>query len=166
MCIRDRADIVLRPVDDLSVSGGIAYTDARVDQFLQAPGAAVTAVIPAGTALPFAPKWKGSLGADYRWRTGGAVDLFLGAQGNYQSKQLALFSPDAVQRRLGTIDSYGLVNLSAGVGDADDRYRLTFQVRNLFDQSFAAAIQNGGPAGSYRYQIPRDADRYLSLIHI
>ncbi|KQM74520.1 TonB-dependent receptor [Sphingomonas sp. Leaf20] len=157
------ADIVLRPVDDLSFSGGIAYTDARVDQFLQAPGAAVTAVIPAGTALPFAPKWKGSLGADYRWRTGGAVDLFLGAQGNYQSKQLALFSPDAVQRRLGTIDSYGLVNLSAGVGDADDRYRLTFQVRNLFDQSFAAAIQNGGPAGSYRYQIPRDADRYYGI---
>lgn len=157
------ADIVFRPVDDLSLSGGIAYTEARVDRFFQAPGAPVTAVIPAGTALPFAPKWKGSLGADYRWRTGGAVDLFLGAQGNYQSKQLALFSPDAVQRRLGTIDAYGLVNLSAGVGDANDRYRLTFQVRNLFDQSFAAAIQNGGPSGSYRYQIPRDADRYYGV---
>ena len=157
------ADIVFQPVDDLSLSGGIAYTDAHVDRFNQAPGAAVTAVIPSGTSLPFAPKWKGSLGADYRWRTGGAVDLFLGAQGNYQSKQLALFSPDAVQRRLGTIDSYGLVNVSAGVGDAGDRFRLTFQVRNLFDQSFAAAIQNGGPSGSYRYQIPRDADRFYGV---
>lgn len=157
------ADIVFRPVDDLSISGGIAYTEARVDRFFQAPGAPVTAVIPAGTALPFAPKWKGSLGADYRWRTGAAVDLFFGAQGNYQSRQLALFTPDAVQRRLGTIDSYGLVNLSAGIGDAGDRYRLTFQVRNLFDQSFAAAIQNGGPSGSYRYQIPRDADRYFGV---
>ncbi|SFP60287.1 TonB-dependent receptor [Sphingomonas rubra] len=157
------ADIVFQPVDDLSLSGGIAYTDARVDRFNQAPGAPITAVIPAGTSLPFAPKWKGSLGADYRWRTGGAVDLFLGAQGNYQSKQLALFSPDAVQRRLGTIDSYGLVNVSAGVGDANDRFRLTAQVRNLFDQSFAAAIQNGGPSGSYRYQIPRDADRYYGI---
>jgi iron complex outermembrane receptor protein len=157
------ADVVLRPIDDLSISGGIAYTDAHVDQFFQPPGAPVTAVIPSGTSLPFAPKWKGSAGIDYRWRTGGAVDVFLGAQGNYQSKQLALFSPDAVQRRLGTIDGYGLVNLSAGVGDQDDRFRLTFQVRNLFDQSFAAAIQNGGPAGSYRYQIPRDADRYYGV---
>ncbi|GGE92151.1 TonB-dependent receptor [Sphingomonas prati] len=157
------ADIVFRPVDDLSMSGGIAYTDAKVDRFFQAPGAAVTAVIPAGTSLPFAPKWKGSLGVDYRWRTGGSYDLFLGAQGNYQSKQLALFSPDAVQRRLGTIDGYGLINLSAGVGDSEDRYRLTFQVKNLLDQSFAAAIQNGGPAGSYRYQIPRDADRYFGV---
>lgn len=157
------ADIVLRPADDLSISGGLAYTDAHVDRFFQAPGAPVTAVIPAGTSLPFAPEWKGSLGVDYRWRTGGAVDVFLGAQGNYQSKQLALFSPDAAQRRLGTIDGYGLVNLSAGVGDQDDRFRLTFQVRNLFDQSYAAAIQNGGPSGSYRYQIPRDADRYYGV---
>ena len=157
------ADLVLRPVDDLSISGGLAYTDAHVDQFFVAPGAAATAVIPSGTSLPFAPKWKGSLSADYRVRTGGAVDVFLGAQGNYQSKQLALFSPDAVQRRLGTIDGYGLVNLSAGVGDQDDRFRLTFNVRNLFDQSFAAAIQNGGPSGSYRYQIPRDADRYYGV---
>ncbi|WBH15755.1 TonB-dependent receptor [Sphingomonas radiodurans] len=157
------ADIALRLMDDLSISGGVAYTDAKVDQFFQAPGAPVTAIIPAGTSLPFAPKWKGSLGMDYRLRTGGAFDVFLGAQGNYQSKQLALFSPDAVQRRLGTIDGYGLVNLSAGVGDQDDRFRLTFQVRNLFDQSYAAAIQNGGPANAYRYQIPRDADRYYGV---
>jgi iron complex outermembrane receptor protein len=156
-------DVVLRPVDDLSISGGLAYTDAKVDRFNRAPGAAITAVIPSGTSLPFAPKWKGSLGADYRWRTGGAIDIFLGAQGNYQSKQLALFTPDPVQRRLGTIDGYGLINLSAGVGDQDDRYRLTFQVRNLLDQSFAAAIQNGGPAGAYRYQIPRDADRFYGV---
>ncbi len=157
------ADLVLRPVDDLTISGGMAYTDAHVDEFFQPAGVAATAVIPSGTSLPFAPKWKGSLSADYRVRTGGAVDVFLGAQGNYQSKQLALFSPDAVQRDLGTIDGYGLVNLSAGVGDQDDRFRLTFNVRNLFDQSFAAAIQNGGPSGSYRYQIPRDADRYYGV---
>jgi iron complex outermembrane receptor protein len=36
-------------------------------------------------------------------------------------------------------------------------------VRNLFDTSYAAAIINGGPGGSYRYQIPRDADRYYGL---
>ena len=68
-----------------------------------------------------------------------------------------------MQRSLATIDGYGLVNLSAGIGDQDDRFRLTFQVRNLFDQSFAAAIANGGPSGSYRYQIPREADRYYGV---
>ncbi len=156
-------DLIYRPTRDLSISGGLAYTDARVDQFNVAPGAAPTAIVPSGTSLGFAPKWKGSLGADYRLRTGGAVDVFFGAQGSFQSKELALFTPNAVQRRLGTIDGYGLFNLTAGFSDAEDRYRITFQVRNLFDKSFAAAISNGGPGGSYRYQIPRDADRYFGV---
>jgi len=154
-------DTIYRPFRDFSLSGGVAYTDAHVDQF-NAP-TPTAAVIPSGTPLGFAPKWKGNLSADYRWRTGGAFDLTLGAQGSYQSKQLSLFAADAVQRRLGTIKGYGLVNLSAGVTSTDDHYRLTFQVRNLFDQSFAASIINGGPGGAYRYQIPRDADRYYGI---
>ncbi|WP_375391992.1 TonB-dependent receptor [uncultured Sphingomonas sp.] len=157
------ADLIWRPVADLNVAGGLAYTDAHVDRFFAPPGAAATAIVPAGTPLGFAPKWKGNLGVDYRYRTGGAVDFFGGAQGSYQSSELALFASDPTQRRLGTIRGYGLLNLSAGVTSADDRWRLTGQVRNLLDQSFAAAITNGGPGGSYRYQIPRDADRYYGV---
>ena len=156
-------DLIWQPVADLSIAGGGAYTDAHVDRFLVAPGAAATAVVPPGTRLGFAPKWKGNLGVDYRYRSGGGIDLFGGVQGSYQSSELALFSPDATQRRLGTIDGYGLINLSAGIVTSDDRLRVTAQVRNLFDQSFAAAITNGGPSGSYRYQIPRDADRYYGV---
>ncbi len=157
------ADLSWRPMRDLTISGGLALTHAQVDDFKVAPGAASTAVIPTGTPLGYAPEWKGSLGVDYRVRTGGAIDVFLGAQGNFQSKQLSLFSPNEVQRLLGTIPAYGLVNVQLGVGDPDDKYRLTFQVRNLFDKSYAAAIINGGPGGSYRYQIPRDADRYFGV---
>ena len=47
------------------------------------PGPA-TGVVPSGTPLGFAPKWKGNLSADYRIRTGGSVDFLLGAQGSYQ----------------------------------------------------------------------------------
>ena len=155
------ADLSWRPVRNLNINGGIAYTNAHVDRFNQPTPS--SAVIPPGTQLGFSPKWKGSLAIDYRWRTDGPVDLFFGANGNYQSSQLALFAASDVQRRLGTIKGYGIVNLSAGVGDHADRFRLTAQVRNLFDQSYAAAIQNGGPSGSYRYQIPRDADRYYGI---
>ena len=155
------ADVSFRPVPDLSINGGIAYTDAHVDQFNRPSPTA--AIIPSGTPLQFAPKWKGSLALDYRVRMNGPIDLFVGANGNYQSKQLALFAADAFQRRFGTIKGYGLVNVSAGIGDKEDRFRLTVQVRNLFDQIYAAAIQNGGPSGSYRYQISRDADRYYGV---
>jgi iron complex outermembrane receptor protein len=153
-------DATLRPVRDLSITGGAAYTDAHVDKF-NAPAGSAT--IPAGTPLGFAPKWKGNVSVDYRVRTGGFADVLLGAQGSYQSSELGLFSADAVQRQLGTIGAYSLVNLSAGLVSKDDRYKLTFQVRNLFDKSFAASIINGGPGQAYRYQIPRDADRYFGV---
>ncbi|WP_010214375.1 TonB-dependent receptor domain-containing protein [Sphingomonas sp. PAMC 26621] len=153
-------DATFRPIRDLNFTGGVAYTDAHVDRFSAPLGAAV---VPAGTPLGFAPKWKGNLSADYRVRTGGVADIFLGAQGSYQSSELGLFSADAVQRRLGTIGAYGLVNLSVGLATPDDHYKLTFQVRNLFDQSFAASIINGGAGQAYRYQIPRDADRYFGV---
>ena len=156
-------DLIWRPARDLNVSGGVAYTDAKVDQFLAAPGAAATAIVPAGTPLAFAPRFKGSLGADYRWRTSGSVDFTFGAQGSFQSSQLASFSPNPIIRQLATIHEYGLVNLSAGIVDVDDRWRVTIQLRNALDQSFAAAITNGGPGGAYRYQIPRDADRYFGV---
>jgi len=156
-------DMTYRPIRDLSFSGGVAYTDAHVDQFYLPVGGSVSSVVPDGTPLGYAPKWKGNLSGDYRWRTGGKVDVFFGAQGSYQSSELSLFAADPVQRKLGTIGAYALINLSAGFADPADKYRITFQVRNLFDKAFAAAIQNGGPDGAYIYQIPRDADRYYGV---
>jgi iron complex outermembrane receptor protein len=156
------ADLLYRPVRDLSIAGGVAYTDAHVDHFL-IPQGNNTGVIPTGTPLGFAPKWKGDLGVDYRVRTGGPVDLQLGAQGSYQSSELSLFVASAVDRAAGTIGAYGLVNLTAAVLDVKDRYKLTFTVRNVANEHFAAAIANGGVLNSYRYQIPRDADRYYGV---
>ncbi|OYU15875.1 MAG: TonB-dependent receptor [Alphaproteobacteria bacterium PA4] len=153
-------DFLFRPMRDLNISGGVAYTDARVDAFKAPPGATV---IPAGTPLGYAPKWKGSLGVDYRVRTGGFADITLAVQGSTQSSQLSLFDPSPVIRAAGTIGAYSIVDLNIGLIEKDDRFRLNFVVKNLFDQSFAAAITNGGPGGSYRYLIPREADRYFGV---
>ena len=156
------ADLLYRPVRDLSISGGVAYTDAHVDAFL-VPNGNNNGVIPSGTPLGFAPKFKGDLGVDYRVRTGGAVDVALGAQGSYQSSELSLFVANPYDRAAGTIGAYGLVNLTAAVLDTHDRYKLTFTVRNVANEHFAAAIANGGVLNAYRYQIPRDADRYYGV---
>jgi iron complex outermembrane recepter protein len=156
-------DVLYRPSRRLTLSGGLAYTDAQVERFRRPGNATVNQVIPKGTPLLFAPKWKGSLGIDWRGPLSGDYDLLLGAQGSIQSKQLSIFSPDAALRRRGTIDGYGLVNLTAGIASSDDRYNLTFHVRNLFDQSFVTHLEGGGPGGAIRYQIPRDADRYYGI---
>lgn len=156
-------DMLWRPVRDLTVSGGMAYTDAHVDQFKLPTNGNVSGVVPSGTPLAYAPKWKGSLGVDYRVVTGGPVDVLLGAQGSWQSDQIS--QPDAVlANRVATkIKAYGLIDLSAGISDPDNRYRVMFQVKNVLDTSFASAITSGGPGGSYRYIIPREADRYYGL---
>ena len=156
-------DVYFQPVRDLTFSGGVAYTDAQVVESRLPPGAALSQIVPKGTPLGYAPKWKGSLSADYRARDVGPVDLWLGGSVSAQSKQLAQFSPDPVVRQIATIDGYSITNLSAGVGGHDDQWRVTLLVRNLFDTSYAAAIQSGGPAGAYRFQIPRDADRYIGI---
>jgi len=153
-------DFVWRPVDDLTFSGGVAYTDAKVDRFNAPPGASV---IPAGTPLAFAPKWKGALGADYRLRTGGPVDFAFGVQASTQSSQLSLFDASALVRQQGTIDAYSLVDLQLALVEKDDRFRVQLVAKNIFDQSFAAQITNGGPGGSLRYLIPREADRYFGV---
>ncbi|WP_156255384.1 TonB-dependent receptor [Sandarakinorhabdus oryzae] len=153
-------DFALRPVKDLNITGGLAYTDAHVDAFRAPPGAAV---IPAGTPLGFAPKWKGSVGLDYRYRTGLPVDFALSGNVSTQSSQLSLFDASAAVRAAGTIKAYSLVDLQFAIVEKNDKFRLTFLVKNLFDTSFPAQITNGGPGGSFRYLIPREADRYFGV---
>ena len=156
-------DMAYRPSRNTTLTAGLAVTDAKVVQFNAAPGAPATAIVPVGTKLGYAPTWKGSVGFDQRFETGSFADVSFGASMNFQSEQLSLFSPDVVQRRLGTIPAYALVNVSLSLVDKDDKWKLSLHVRNLFDKSYAAAIVNGGVSGSYRYQIPRDADRYLGV---
>jgi iron complex outermembrane recepter protein len=162
------AEFLFRPVSDLNLGGGVAYTDARVDSFRLPPGANPADRIPDGTQLAFAPTWKASLGGDYTIRTGGFADINIGFQSSYQSSQISLFVAAPLQREFGTIKGYGLVDLSVALVEKDDRYRVSFQVKNLFDQSFAATIADGGPlargaTSSFVYIIPREADRYFGV---
>jgi len=156
-------DTSIRPIRDLTLSGGLAYTDAHVDHFFLAVGANPATVVADGTRLGSAPEWKGSATANYRVRSISAVDVELGAEADYQSSQISQFDPSAVNRALTTIHPYALVNVSLGLVDKSDKWRITAQIKNLFDQSFAAAITTGGPGGTLRYIIPREADRYFGI---
>jgi iron complex outermembrane recepter protein len=157
------ADLIARPTDNWSLTGGFAYTDAKIDRFRAPVGAPANQIIPNGTQLTSAPKFKASLTSDTDIETGGFANIFFGGSLAYQSKQLTQLSPDPIVRATTTVDAYALVDLQAGLEDPDERWKLSFLVRNAFDQDFAAAIQTGGPAGSYRFQRPREANRYYGL---
>ncbi len=165
-------DFLLRPSRDLNIGGGLAYTDAKIDAFRLPPGATAADNVPNGTPLPYAPKVKVSLGGDYTVRTGGFADINIGLQSSFQSEQLSLVVPNPLARRQAIIGAYALVDVNIALVEKDDKFRVTFVIKNLFDRSFAAAISDGGPlsagvpangTSSYRYLIAREADRYFGL---
>jgi iron complex outermembrane receptor protein len=159
-------DLIAQPIENLTITGGIAYTDARVDNFRAPPPVPNTpppAIVPEGTTLANAPKYKLGFNADYRLVTGGLFDIGLNSSISYQSSQLSQFDASAAVRRQTTIPGYGLMDVAVSLIDPNDVWKLAFQVRNLLDTSFAASITTGGPGGSLRYIIPREADRYFGV---
>jgi len=147
-------DFLARPIDKLTLSGGVAYTDAKVDKFFTPPGS--TPTVRDDTKLPLAPEWKASVSAEYRFELD-ALDIVPNLLYVYTDDQYADLNEPAIT----LIPAYSTVDLSVALADKDDRYRLTLIGRNLTDESYAAMITRGGPGGAPRLQIPRDADRYF-----
>jgi len=153
-------DFLARPTDAFSISGGIAYADAKVDRFFTPPGS--TPQIADGSKLPLAPEWKASINADYRISLQ-SVDITPSLLVVYTDDQYADLitktRPDLQEIVL--IPSYTTIDLSVAISDKNDKYRLTLIGRNLGDESFAALVTRGGPGGAPRLQIPREADSYF-----
>jgi iron complex outermembrane receptor protein len=61
------------------------------------------------------------------------------------------------------IPGYTTVDLTLALTDADERFRVALVGRNLTDESYTVLRTSGGPGGSPRLQIPRDADRYFGI---
>jgi iron complex outermembrane receptor protein len=156
-------DFVATPSRNFTLSGGVAYNKARVEDFRLPPGADSTQLLAKGTPLANAPKWKMSLGAQYDIETSGFANIELGSQIAMQSDQIYELSPNPAVRLGSTVDGYAIVDLTAALVDPNDGWRVAFQVKNLFDKSFASSIVSGGPGGSFRYIIPREADRYFGV---
>ena len=149
-------DFIARPVDNLSLSGGIAYTDAKVDSFFTPPGS--TPTVRDDTKLPLAPEWKATLATDYLIELD-RVNVTPGLLFVYTDDQYADLNEPAIT----LIPSFSTIDLSVAIADKDNRYRVTFIGRNVTDESYAALITRGGPANAPRLQIPRDADRYFGV---
>jgi iron complex outermembrane receptor protein len=148
---------------NFTLSGGVAYNKAQVENFRLPPGADASQLVAKGTPLANAPKWKMSFGAQYNIETSGFANIELGSQIAMQSDQIYEASANPAVRLGSTADGYAIVDLTAALVDTNDGWRLAFQVKNLFDKSFASSIVSGGPGGAYRYIIPREADRYFGV---
>ena len=159
-------DFLANPLPNWNLAGGLAYTDADIVAFFVPPGAPANASTRAGDPLPLSPDWKLNIRSDYTLPFELPVDVTLGTSFTWQSSQLPDLSvtPAAVAANPALrIDSYGLWDMSLAVADKDGKYRATLLVRNITDNSFPSLITPGGPAGSLRFLIPREADRFIGV---
>ncbi|MFN3864535.1 MAG: TonB-dependent receptor [Erythrobacter sp.] len=145
------ADLVVAPVDGLTLRASAAYADARVKEFNPNPLTNAPSAIN-GTQLPLAPKFVYTIGGDYETDLG-ALRLYLNTDFRHTSRQFSDLG------EAGPIDPYGIWNAAIGFSDADDKYRLTFHARNITDNSYVLLNVSAGQ----RLQIPRDADRYFGV---
>ncbi|MDP5031130.1 MAG: TonB-dependent receptor [Paraglaciecola sp.] len=152
------ADVLWQVSESFTLSGGFASVDAEVDEFLCPVGSA-TCDGRSGADLPFSPDLKYSVVGEYTWELADmnvilnssyvyTDEIFAGAPG-----ATAQSNPEAL------LPDYGILNASLAFSFDDDAYRVTLIGKNLTDESFITTYSGDG----FRYQIPRDADRYFGV---
>ncbi len=148
-------DGLFNAADGLDFNASIAFADAKVRRFNPNPLTNAPSAIN-GTRLPLAPKWSLTMGANYEASLEGlgiGAMVYANTSFNYTGDQFSDLG------NAGPIDSYGIWNASLGFSDPDDKYRLTFHLRNITDNSYVLLNTSAGQ----RLHIPRDADRYAGV---
>ena len=148
------ADLSIRPVRHLTLATVASYDDAHVDQF-NCPSNAPTSCNINGQPLPFAPRWKLDLRADYLVELSDNVDLALGSDYAWQSRtQYSLNeTADTIQ------DSYGIWDVNVSLVDHARRWRLTGILKNVLNKHYANVLAYGNLGGVVQ-GIARDYGRY------
>ncbi|MEG3176412.1 TonB-dependent receptor [Sphingomonas sp. RB3P16] len=163
------ADFSLRATDHFTLTGGYTYNEGTIRAFSCAPTLSAanlaTCLAHNGKPLPFAPKHKFNLGADWRLPVEDALPFTvrLGSQLSYSSR----INFDLDQTPLAQQAPYALVDANITLGSKDGKYELSLIGKNLTDKyyvSFITPAGNGVTATSYqRLQVPRDAQRYFGV---
>lgn len=149
-------DYALQTTQNLKLSGALAYTRARIDQFSCPAGAAASCNVD-GKTLPYSPDWKSYVRADYSIPLANGLDVELGTDYSWQSEVQYDISqnPDTKQ------GAYGIWNASIALADYTNGWRVALLGKNLADKSYSPMLASGS---GYIYRaVPRDDERYFGV---
>lgn len=148
-------DMSARLGDHLTLSGAVAYTGARIDEFTCPAGTNASCQIN-GLTLPYAPKWRINSRAEYRTPIATGVDIVLGTDINWRTATQYSINqtPDTIQ------SGYAIWNANIGVA-TDDGLKVMLLARNLTDKSYSPFLTRFGQ-GVVRF-VPRDDQRYFGI---
>ena len=173
-------DASARIRDDLTLTGAVAYLDAKYTSYARAqcyplqtvaqgciaavPAAPPNPAVPAyqvltGQRAVQAPEWKFSLGVDFSPSLGGNLKGIAQANWSYQSSVFYVAEdPQTFQ------PAFSIVNVGLGVRDTDRKWEIVAFVNNVFDKQYYPSLIN--TAGNFGNNVatqavlPRDFRRY------
>ena len=151
-------DFMWQATDQLTLTGGLSTVDAEVDQFL-CPVGLDSCDGSSGDDLPFSPDLKYSVTGEYVWELD---DMEIYLNGSYvYTDEIFAGAPGATPETNpeALLPDYGIFNASLAFSFDDDDYRISIIGKNLTDESYVTTYSGDG----FRYQIPRDADRYFGV---
>jgi iron complex outermembrane receptor protein len=163
------------PLEGFSIHGAAAYNEAKYSSFPAvqcyngqtiamgctiSPTTGLATQDISGKALPRAPKWSMSGGFNFETPLGSGLKFGVSGDVIYNSS----FFTDVTANPFSKMPKYALVDATARIGDADDRWELALIGRNLTDKWYYVASTDvpftGGLPGGTTGVL---GDRYASV---
>lgn len=161
-------DLTLKPTANWLINMGYAYTDAYYESYVGGqcyPGqtaeqGCVGGVQDlSGAQIANAPKNKFTMQTRYDFDMGGAFVPFIGGAYRYQSDSPADYTVDPKTLR----ESYGILDLNAGVEAADGSWQVEVFVKNATDKFYTDRPGYSALLGGQTSFLTRDAWRYAGI---
>ncbi len=129
-------ELLLMPIDGLRLSNSMTYVASKVKANPLPPGESRdplgNLVDFRGNQFPNTPKWQFVSDAEYAQPLTDSLNGFVGATYSYRSKSNAALGDNPMF----TIDSYGLLDLRAGIEDSDGTWRVQVWGRNVTNKYY------------------------------
>ncbi|MBZ9646904.1 TonB-dependent receptor [Sphingobium sp. 3R8] len=144
-------EIVARPFRGLNLSLGATYLKSTVEGggtgFYNSNGFSGTFD---GSRLPYTPEFMAVADAQYEWDVSDRLKASLGGTLNHQSGTNATFSTTALPADAFFIKGFTTLDLRAGIGTNDDRWKISLFGRNVTNTYYWSTTIYGSDT-SYRY---------------
>lgn len=124
-----------RPVRNLKLNAAGTYLRTRIERSYLTKDTLGNPIDVKGEALPNTPKWQLTGDAEYSFPVGG-LEGYVGASVSYRSSAFANFGelPELL------IKDYALLGVRAGLGDADNRWRVQIWGQNITNEYYSTNI--------------------------
>ena len=163
-------DFQAQVTESLRVTGGVAYIDAQIDEYLQGPcsngqtfrGDCDLSQDLSGGDLPYTPKWKGNVTASYTWARASTFDVvFIGSVRAQDEVQYSLSQDE------GTIgDAYTILDASVVFQDHSEHWQATVYAKNLTDEFYVENIRSMNGVfipNAYQHTYSNMAERHYGV---